>query len=377
MIGEPLPAAIGTAVVGAGQAGLAIGYHLRRLGVEHLILDEHPRVGDAWRERWDSLRLFTPRRYSGLPGWDFPGAPWSLPGKDDVADYLEDYAARFELPVRTDTAVSNLRRDDGRFVLTTDAGSLGADNAVVATGPFHHPCVPSFSGELDRGVFQLHSSDYHRPEQLPDGDVLVVGAGSSGAEIALELSRDHRVLLAGRDPGQEPLRSGSSLDRVGTRIKWLLATRVLDVGNPLGRRARDHFLHPPRGIPRGRVGRRDLRRAGVDRVPSVDGVVDGRPRLADGTVVEVAAVVWCTGFRADFGWIELPVFDEYGNPIHDRGVVPAAPGLYFLGLPFQRTLSSALIGGVGRDAEHVARHIAERDRVSAGIAQPATGGAAR
>jgi putative flavoprotein involved in K+ transport len=359
-VDEQIPPTIDTIVVGAGQAGLATSFHLRRLGVDHLVLDENDSVGAVWRNRWDSLRLFTPRRYSGLPGLSFPGPEWSFPGKDEVADYLAGYADRFELPVRTGVGVDRVRRDEVRFVVESSDGPVRAANVVVATGAFHHPRVPAFADALDDDTVQLHSSDYRRPAQLADGDVLVVGAGSSGAEIALELSREHRVWLSGRDPGQEPTRPGSRTDRLLLPVVWFLANRVIDVGNPLGRKVRDRFLHPPRGIPRGRVDRTDLRRAGIEWVGRTSGAADGRPQLDDGRTLAVANVVWCTGFVVDYGWIDLPVFDEYGYPQHRRGVVGSEPGLYFVGLPFQRTLSSPLVGGVGRDADHVARHVAGR-----------------
>jgi putative flavoprotein involved in K+ transport len=351
---------IDTVVIGGGQAGLATGYHLNRLGLDHVILDENDVAGAAWRNRWDSLRLFTPGRYSSLPGMPYPGPAWSFPGKDDVADYLAAYAARFELPIRTGVTVNRVAADDGRYIVETGAGRTWANNVVVATGGFHHPRVPDFADTLDHDIFQIHSSDYQRPSQLRDGGVLVVGAGSSGGEIALELSERHRVWLSGRDPGQEPTRPGSAADRLLIPIIWFMASRVINVHNPLGRKVRDRFLHPPRGIPRGRVNRHDLKAAGIEWVARTTGAYDGHPQLEDGRVLEVANVIWCTGFAADYGWIDLAVFGDFGYPIHENGVVESQPGLYFMGLLFQRTLSSALIGGVGRDAEYIARHIRDR-----------------
>lgn len=364
------PDAIDTVVVGGSQSGLATGYHLRRRGIEHVILDENDEVGAAWRDRWDSLRLFTPGRYDGLPGMPFPGPPWSFPGKDDMADYLADYAARFDLPVRTGARVDRVAAEDGRYVVEWGGRRLRAGNVVVATGAFHHPRVPGLAGGLADDIVQLHSSDYRRPSQLREGGVVVVGAGSSGAEIALELSDSHQVWLSGRDPGQEPTRPGSRTDRLVLPVMWFMATRVLSVANPLGRKVRDHFLDPPRGVPRGRVTRRALRAAGVDWVARTTGTAGGRPRLEDGRVLDVANVIWCTGFAADYRWVDLPVFGDHGFPLHDRGVVDAQPGLHFVGLPFQRSLSSSLVGGVGRDAAHVAGHIAGR-RSAGGATAPA------
>jgi putative flavoprotein involved in K+ transport len=348
-----------TVIVGAGQAGLAAGRHLARRGRAFVILDAGDRVGDSWRKRWDSLRLFTPARYDGLPGWAFPARSWSYPTKDDIADYLEAYAAHFELPVRTGIRVDRLSRESGAFVVVSGDRRFAADNVVVATGAYQSPRIPSFARALDPGIVQLHSSEYRRPSQLQEGDTLVVGAGNSGAEIALEASHMHRVLLSGRDTGQEPVRAGGRADRLFTPPFWFLLTRLLTVKTPMGRKFREQFRS--RGLPLARVRRKDLAAAGIERVPRTAGVEDGMPVLDDGRVLEVANVVWCTGFEADFAWIDLPVFDEEGAPLHDRGVVSSEPGLYFLGLYFLYAAASQLVGGVARDAEHVVKHMASRE----------------
>jgi putative flavoprotein involved in K+ transport len=228
---------------------------------------------------------------------------------------------------------------------------------VVATGAYHTPRVPDFAAELDQSIVQLHSSQYRNPSQLREGGVLVVGAGNSGAEIALELAHHHRTWLSGRDTGQEPTRAGSLPDRLLVPIMWFLATRVTNVRTPIGRKVRDRFLDPPRGIPLGRVRRKDIFAAGIERVPRVAGVRDEYPALEDGRILDVSNVIWCTGFVPDFSWIDLPILGENGFPVHDRGVVESQPGLYFMGLLFLSTLSSALVGGVGRDAEHIARQV--------------------
>lgn len=348
---------IDTVVIGGGQAGLAAGYHLKQRDVPFVILDANRRVGDAWRNRWDSLRLFTPARYSGLPGMAVPGSPSSYPSKDDMADYLENYAEHFELPVRLGVEVERLGRGGDRFEVEYGDGSLLARNVIVATGPYHHPRIPEFASELDEGVRQLHSSEYRRPDHIRDGRVLVVGAANSGAEIALDLAPHQEVWLSGRPAGHEPTRAGSVLDRLFTPLMWFAATRVLRVDTPIGRKVRDQFLDPPRGIPLGRVREKDFVAAGIERVPRTEGVRDGYPLLEDGRVLEVENVVWCTGFRAGFDWIDLPLPTDHGTPIHDRGIVESCPGLYLLGLMFLYSLSSALVGGVGRDAEYLVDHI--------------------
>ena len=256
--------------------------------------------------------------------------------------------------------IERLTRRGDVFEASSSDGVYLAENVVVATGPYRTPRVPAFADALDPDIVQFHSGRYSNPEQVPPGDVLVVGAGNSGAEIALELSTTHRTWLSGRPTGQEPTRAGSLPDRVLTPFVWFLASRVLTVGSPIGRRARNHFLHPPRGIPLGRVRNKDLTAAGVERVPRVDGVRNGLPLLQDGRSLDVAAVVWCTGFDIDLSWIDLPLVQSDGYPEQDRGVFPNEPGLYILGLPFLRSLSSLLLGGVGADAARIAERITFR-----------------
>lgn len=347
---------LGTVVIGGSQAGLAVGYHLMQRGLPFVILDEHDRIGDAWRRRWDSLRLFTPGRYDGLPGMLFPGSPSSYPSKDETADYLEAYARKFELPVRTGVKVNRLSQVGDSFEAICGEHTLFAANVVVATGAYHNPRVPLFARELDEGIVQLHSKEYRNPSQVQEGGVLVVGAGNSGAEIAIELAPHHRTWLSGRDTGEEPTRSGSLPDRLFTPFMWLMATR-LTVKTRFGRKLRDHFLDPPRGIPLGRVRRKDFAPAGIERVPRMTGVMNGCPILEGGRLLDVSNVIWCTGFTPDYDWVDLSLPTHNGVPIHDRGIVESCPGLYFLGLPFLYSLSSALLGGVGRDAKHIVDHI--------------------
>jgi putative flavoprotein involved in K+ transport len=353
---EPEP--IETVVVGGGQAGLSVGHHLARRGRPFLILDAGQRVGDAWRGRWDSLRLFTPARYDALAGLPMPAPAHSFPGKDQVADYLEAYAARFQLPVRTGVRVDRLWRDDGRFVVTAGDRSWAADNVVVAMSTFQVPRVPPFAAELDPAILQLHSSGYRRPSQLREGPTLVVGAGNSGAEIALELAGRHPTWLAGKESGHVPFRiEGAAARYVFQPLLFrVVGHRVLTVDTPIGRRLRPRLL--AHGAPLVRVRPRDLAAAGVQRVPRVVGVRDGHPLMADQRVLEVANVIWCTGSGPDFSWIDLPVFgDREHEPVHHRGVVASQPGLYFVGLSFLYAMSSGFLPGVDRDAEHVVQAI--------------------
>ena len=325
-----------------------------------MILDANERVGDAWRKRWDSLRLFTPAKYDRLAGWRFPAGSVSFPTKDEMADYLEAYAARFDLPVRTGVAVDGLSRMEDRYLVTAGGRHLEADHVVVATGAHQFPRVPAFAAELGPGIVQLHSSRYRSPAQLGNGGgVLVVGVGNSGAEIALEVSRSHRTWLSGIPSGQIPVRHGPAAARLVLPIIRFLGTHVLTLGTPIGRKLRPEFVS--KGAPLIRVKLEDLAAAGVEQVARTVGVRDGRPELADGRVLDVSTVIWCTGFRSDFGWIDLPVLDDDGMPIHERGVVGAAPGLYFVGLQFQYAAVSDVLLGVGRDAEYVVRHIASRN----------------
>jgi putative flavoprotein involved in K+ transport len=278
------------------------------------------------------------------------------PTKDEMADYLEAYAARFELPVRMGVKVDRLSRRERRFVVTAGDLRFEAVNVVVATGGYHGPRVPAFAPELDPDIVQLHSSDYRHPSQLREGDVLVVGAGNSGAEIALELSRSHRVYLSGRHPGTEPTRPGSVMDRLITPVIWFVFSHVLTVNTPLGRKAAAQLRS--HGLPLGRVKPADLLAAGVERIHArTVAARDGLPLLADGRLLDVTNVIWCTGYQPDFGWIALPIFDHDGEPIHERGVIATEPGLYFVGLFFLSAATSSLVGGVGRDAAYIAKHI--------------------
>lgn len=337
-----------TIVVGAGQAGLAVGYHLARKDADFLILDGAARLGESWRQRWDSLRVFTSAAFTALPGLPFPARLSHLPDKDELADYLERYAQHFDLPVRLSTRVRTLTRVAGWYRIETDELTYEARNVVVATGPFHTPNVPSLAASLSPDIRQLHSSEYRNPFALPEGRVLVVGVGNAGGRIALEVSRFRPVALAGARMRNFPSRL------LGRDIHWWLWPLVtrLTSDSWAGRLLRDRVRHDPVvGVSEG-----DFTRAGIERLGRVTGVERGAP-VADGKARDVQTVIWATGFAPDFGWIRLPFPVDGRAPRTARGVVPEAPGLYFVGLRFQHTIASALIGGVGADAAFVARHI--------------------
>lgn len=346
---------IDTLVVGGGQAGLAVGYHLLQRGVSFLILDANRRTGDAWRNRWDSLRLFTPNRFNSLPGMPIPGADWGFPTKDELADYLESYARHFELPVRHGVEVDRLTREGDRFLATAGGREIEADNVVVAMAGYQRAKLPGFASKLDPNIVQIHVADYKNPGQLRPGDVLVVGVGNSGAEIAMELVRDRHVWLSGPSTGAMPFRPEAMSGRILMPLARQVMTRVISTSTPIGRKVRPKFL--AKGSPLLRVKPKDLARAGVERVPRTVGVVNGLPQLDDGRILDVANVVWCTGFDAGFSWIDLPVFDDAGAVIHDRGVVESVPGLYFVGLKFLHSGLSDTLATVGRDAAHVVQRL--------------------
>lgn len=346
-----------TIVIGGGQAGLAVGHGLAMRDVDFTILDGGAEVGDAWRRRWDSLRLFTPAAYSGLPGMVFPAPPTHLPDKDQAADYLACYAERFDLPVRFRMGVQSLRHNGERYVASAGGVQFEANNVVVATGPFHGPRVPAVASRLSPTIHQLHSSDYRNPLELPDGPVLVVGAGNSGAQIAMELAHDRKVWLAGRDTGHLPRRF---LGRDVFDWIWPMLTRAT-LDTRAGRRLQARALRGGDalvGIPES-----DIAAAGVTRVGRIDGERGGFPVSGERTL-QPRVIVWCTGFTPDYRWIDLPVTDSNGLPRHRRGVATDHPGLHFVGLRFQHRMTSSLIGGVGADAEFIAERIARRGVLS-------------
>lgn len=344
-----------TIIIGGGQAGLALGRQLKEQQRNFVILDANGRTGDAWRQRWDSLRVFTPAKYDGLPGDPFPADPLSFPTKDDVAGYLEGFAERYALPVLHNTRVERLSRNDGHFVAASNGRRWEARNAVVATGVSQAPKVPAFARDLSSSTVQLHSMDYRNPGQLQDGPVLVVGLGNSGAEIALEVSRTHSTAVAGKPSGELPVKHGRAAARYALPVIRFLGLHVLTLGTPVGRKAAPTFK--AHATPLIRTKTKDLASAGVQLVPRVTGVEDGQPVLADGTRMDVANVIWCTGYRDDFSWIDPDLLDGGGLPRQHRGVALDVPGLFFLGQEFLYAAASATLPGAGRDARYLAAKI--------------------
>jgi putative flavoprotein involved in K+ transport len=351
-----------TVIIGGGQAGLAAGYYLKRQAQHFVILDAGERVGDSWRGRWPSLRLYSPAQLDGLPGMPFPARRHSWPTTNEFADFLEAYAKRFDLPVRTRVQVDRLSKNGDRYVVTAGEQRFEADNVVVATGVMQVPVVPEFAADLDPRITQLHSFDYRGAEQLQEGPVLLVGAAHSGSDIAFELARTHETILVGRDTGQIPVPLASRRMRLAWPVMKFMATRVLTVDTPIGRKMRPKIR--AHGGPALRYKTPDLRAAGVERVfVRMGGVRDGVPVLEDGRVLEVTNVIWCTGFRPDYSWIDLPLeYEDGGYPRQSRGAVASLPGLYFVGMLFLHSFSSMLIVGAGRDAKRVAKEIARRSK---------------
>ena len=353
-------------VIGAGQSGLAAGYYLAARGIDSVILEADRRVGDVWRRRYDSLRLYSPAKGNALPGLAFPLSRNEFPTGRQMGDYLEAYATHHSLPVRTGVRVAELSADGGTgdgagFRITTSDGTLLADQVVVATGAFRQPRVPDIAAQLSPSIRQIHAHDYRGPEQLAEGPVLVVGLSHSGADLAYEAANaGHVTILSGRVHGELPFPIDSWR---GRNVAWplirFLAATLLNLRTPIGRRMAAQFRKG--GAPLLRVRRPELLAAGVDlRTSRTTGARDGRPVLDDGTALDVANVIWCTGYRPDFGWIHPSIVGGDGWPAQRRGVVESAPGLYVLGVPFLFSFASMLVAGAATDARYVVERLAAR-----------------
>lgn len=349
-----------TIVIGAGQAGLAAGYHLSRSRRSFLILDAGDRVGGSWRHRWDSLTLFTPSMRSNLPGFA-PHRGYEFLASAELVSYLEEYVQRFSLPVRLGVHVDGLFREgDDRFRVTAGDQVFLARNVILATGVHRVPRVPAVAADLADDIVQLHSSDYRNPGQLAPGRVLIVGAGNSGVEIGVEVGQTHEVLLSGRAVGEIPVDIRKPLTgRLVFPVIWWVWEHVLTESRKAGRKAQEEALQG-HGEPLIRQKEQDIVAAGIERVSRITGVADGRPRTVEGEVLDVANVIWATGFRPGFDWIDLPGLDSSARLSTERGAVIGQPGLYVLGQEFQYMYNSHTVGGVGKDAAHVVRHLEQR-----------------
>lgn len=348
---EPTNAVLDVLVIGAGQAGLAMGYQLKRRGLRFLLVERHTRLGDSWRRRFDSLTLFTPRAYSALPGLPVPGDPEGFPTKDEMADYLESYARHFDLPVALGSGVDRLEQREGTFQATTGDGRVITARAVViATGAFQQPAVPPIAQQFARGVVQFTPESYRNPQQTPAGTVLVVGDGATGRQIARELSETHRVLLAAGRPRRV------SPDRIlGKSIFfWLDKLGIIRApsSSRIGRRLMLADPFPGKHLELDR-----LRERGITVVGRLTGAEGRRVTFAAGETAEVDAVIWATGYRDETGWVAIPeVKDARGAFVQERGISPV-PGLTFIGRNWQSSRGSALLAGVGDDAAYVADQI--------------------
>ena len=371
---EPITIRTDVLVIGAGQAGLAAGYHLSQRGFDYRIVEADDRIGDVWRKRYDSLQLYSPASHAALPGLPHAMPEHAFPTGSQMADYLETYAGHFGLQVDTGVRIDRLDQPAGEgqpFVAIAGDRRYEADQVVVATGAFQRPTVPVFASQLDPRIRQLHSSEYRNPDQLADGPVLVVGLSHSGADLAHEIVATHPVVLSGRAHGQLPVPFESRRGQIGFRVVTKFFWHVATLDTPIGRRMANEVKKGGGLLIRWR--KPELKAAGVELAEArTAGVKDGKPQLADGRVLDVANVIWCTGFAADYSWIRPPIkLDAYGWPIQYRGVAPT-PGLYFLGVLFQYSFTSMLIRGVGRDAEYVADRIAERAAAGARVAKAVT-----
>ena len=346
------------AVIGGGQAGLAAGYYLKKMNKRFIILDEGGRIGDSWRKRWDSLMLFTPAKHDGLPGLTFPGQGGHFPGKDEMADYLEQYANTFSLQVMLKAKVNRLISVNSHFEIETSLSKLTAKNVVVTTGTNPHPRIPLLSSDLSSNIFQIHSSEYVNAESIPSGDVLVVGAATSGMEIALELAKTHKTFISGNPPFHIP----DNLLKYGGELYWWIINNIITEKTAIGRKVKDKISHG--GSPLIRISADDLKAAGIKNLPRVAGTSEGYPLLEDKTTVKVRSVIWATGYKPDYSWIEMNITNDLGWPVTKRGVSTLQKGLYFVGMPFQFGLTSGLVGGIGRDAAYVSQYIQNAEHSS-------------
>ncbi len=341
----------GTVIIGAGQAGLSAAYYLKKLDDDFIILDDGHQIGDSWRLRWDSLRLFTPAQHDSLPGFPIPAKKGSLPTKEEMADYLSNYAAKYAFPFQMDTKVIELNKSVDCYEIITSKGKVYADQVIVATGTNQSAYIPAFASELDKRIIQIHSSEYKNPKLFPASDTLVVGAGTSGVEIAIELSKSRSTMISGRGTPHIP----DFIFRYFGRPYWWFAHHVLTIRTPIGRKVQPKIISG--GAPLISVSLENLKEAKIEQLPRLTGVKQGWPQTEDGRILKVASIVWATGFKPDFSWIKFDIVGQNGWPQTHRGISKKYGGLYFVGMVFQYALTSGLVGGVSRDAAFVVNHI--------------------
>ncbi len=342
----------GTIVIGAGQAGLATGYFLGKINEDYIILDKETQIGDSWRQRWDSLRLFTPSQYDGLPDFPFPANRGTLPTKEEMADYLSNYAKKYSLPVQFDKKVIELNKISDSYEIITSKGNFYANNVIVATGTNPNAYIPAFASDLDKNIVQIHSSKYKNPQLFPSSNTLVVGAGTSGVEIAIELSKSRPTMISGRATPHIP----DFIFHYAGKLYWWFAHNILTLRTPIGRKVRPKIISG--GAPLISISLENVKEAQVEHLPRLIGVYQGFPQLEDGRVLSsVTSIVWATGYRPDFSWIKLDVTDSNGWPQTNRGISNKFKGLYFVGMLFQFGLTSGLVGGVGRDAAFIVKQL--------------------
>jgi len=346
-----------TIIIGAGQSGLVTGYFLKQLKIDFLIIDEAAEIGEVWDKRWNSLKLFTPSQYNGLPGFPFPAKRGTFPTKGEMASYLKKYATRFDLPVQLQTRVTSVRQLNDMYEVMAGEKRFTCKNLIIAIGSHQVPRIPCISNSLAPSIFSIHSSQYKSPALVPGASVLVVGAGASGVQISIDLSKTHKVYLSGKPTFHIP----DFVFRYFGRFYWWFINNILTVKTPMGRNARKSVLKG--GGPLINVSMKDVEAAGIERLPRLTGIENGLPKFEDGKTINVDSIIWATGFRPDFSWMDrMIMMDELGWPRTNRGVAINCDRLYFVGMIFQFGLTSAIIGGVGRDAEYVATHIARSER---------------
>lgn len=342
----------GIIIIGAGQAGLATGYYLKQYDEDFLIIDEGDRIGNSWRKRWDSLRLFTPAQFNGLPGLAFPARKDYCPTKEEVANYLDAYARKFGLPVQLNTKVFYVSKVKSGYEIETSVDTLFCKQVVIASGYYTKPRIPGLANRLDRNIKQLHSSEYTNPHELPNGEVLVVGAGASGVQIAIDVARYRPTIIAGNFTTKIP----DFIFKYIGRFYWWFINNILTINTRIGRKAKAGIMKGGGG-PLVNVSPKDVEAASIEHVSKITDAKHGKPVLESGRIISPSAIIWCTGFETAFSWLEESATDEKGYPIAKRGISSVMDGLYFVGMMFQYALSSHLIGGVGKDAAFIAKHL--------------------